>query len=444
VAITWRTVALSVLGVAWVVLWPLPLTVLIWALVVVVLVLVDVLAAASPRMVKVTRDVPGSVRLGESTSATLTLENLGKRRLRALVRDAWPPSAIADDRPPGSALPRRGVRTPRLPMQARPGEGARGRTPLLPSRRGDLVVPFVAVRTFGPLGLAGRQARIPLRGRLRVLPAFVSRRHLPSRLSRLRELDGRTSVLVRSSGTEFDSLREYVIGDDVRSIDWRATARRNDVVVRTWRPERDRRVMIVVDTGRTSATRVLDGTRLEASIETALLLGVLADRAGDRVEVVAFDRQVRARVAGASRSELLATMADALAPVEPTLVETDWTGVAAQVRARMSQRALVVLLTNVDPSAVEGGLLDVTAQLAKQHQVLVASVADPTLEALRSARGNVVDAYDAAAAERTILGHAQVAMRLRRRGVEVVDALPDDLPPAVADAYLALKAAGKL
>jgi uncharacterized protein (DUF58 family) len=202
--------------------------------------------------------------------------------------------------------------------------------------------------------------------------------------------------------------------------------------------------MIVVDTGRTSATRVLDGTRLEASIETALLLGVLADRAGDRVEVVAFDRQVRARVAGASRSELLATMADALAPVEPTLVETDWTGVAAQVRARMSQRALVVLLTTVDPSAVEGGLLDVTAQLAKQHQVLVASVADPTLEALRSARGNVVDAYDAAAAERTILGHAQVAMRLRRRGVEVVDALPDDLPPAVADAYLALKAAGKL
>jgi uncharacterized protein (DUF58 family) len=306
------------------------------------------------------------------------------------------------------------------------------------------VVPFVAIRTFGPLGLAGRQARVPLRGRLRVLPAFVSRRHLPSRLSRLRELDGRTSVLVRSSGTEFDSLREYVIGDDVRSIDWRATARRNDVVVRTWRPERDRRVMIVVDTGRTSATRVLDGTRLEASIETALLLGVLADRAGDRVEVVAFDRQVRARVAGASRSELLATMADALAPVEPTLVETDWTGVAAQVRARMSQRALVVLLTTVDPSAVEGGLLDVTAQLAKQHQVLVASVADPTLEALRSARGNVVDAYDAAAAERTILGHAQVAMRLRRRGVEVVDALPDDLPPAVADAYLALKAAGKL
>ena len=91
---------------------------------------------------------------------------------------------------------------------------------------------------------------------IRILPPFLSRKHLPSRLAKLRELEGMTPVLIRGQGTEFDSLREYVVGDDVRSIDWRATARRADVVVRTWRPERDRRVVIVLDTGRTSAGRV--------------------------------------------------------------------------------------------------------------------------------------------------------------------------------------------
>jgi len=444
VAITWRTVALTALGAVWVLIWPVALTVVAWTALVVVLVVLDVALAASPRAVEITRAVPASVRLGEPTTSTLTVRNLSRRRLRAVVRDAWPPSAIADDRPPGSPLPRRGVHTPRLTLHAAPGEGARGRIPLLPSRRGDLGVPFVAIRALGPMGLAGRQAKIPMHGRLRVLPAFVSRRHLPSRLARLREMDGRASVQVRSSGTEFDSLREYVVGDDVRSIDWRATARRNDVVVRTWRPERDRRVMIVVDTGRTSATRVLDGTRLEASIEAALLLGVLADRAGDRVEVIAYDRAVRARVAGASRSGLLPTMADALAPIEPALLETDWAGVAAEVRARMSQRALVVLLTTIDPATVEAGLLDVVAQLAQRHQVVVAAVADPELERMRTTRTNIMEAYEAAAAERTALGHAAVGMRLRRRGVEVVEAMPDNLPPALADTYLALKAAGRL
>ena len=104
---------------------------------------------------------------------------------------------------------------------------------------------------------------------LRVLPAFPSVRHLPSRLARLRELDGRAAVRVRGQGTEFDSLREYVDGDDVRSVDWRASARTRSVVVRTWQPERDRRVVLVLDTGRTSAGRVDDVPRLDSAMDAA-------------------------------------------------------------------------------------------------------------------------------------------------------------------------------
>src|SRR5437899_807187 len=115
------------------------------------------------------------------------------------------------------------------------------------------------------LGLAAsvRRLRLTRSGDTRVLPPFGSRRHLGEKLSQLRQLDGQHRSLLRGPGTEFDSLREYVIGDDVRSIDWRAAARRGDVMVRTWRPERDRRILIVLDTGRTSAARVRGTPRLD-------------------------------------------------------------------------------------------------------------------------------------------------------------------------------------
>jgi uncharacterized protein (DUF58 family) len=430
VAITWRASALTAVGLLAVALVPVPGTVLVWALLVVLLCVLDALLAASPRQVALRREVTSPVRLHEPSRSRLLVTHTGPRRLRAIVRDAWQPSAGADANRHLVDLPT--------------GESRRLDTALLPVRRGDLRADRVTIRTVGPLGLAGRQVSLDVPGTLRVLPAFASRRHLPSRLARLREMDGRTSVQVRGGGTEFDSLREYVIGDDVRSIDWRATARRADVVVRTWRPERDRRVLLVLDTSRTSAARADDAPRLDASIEAALLLATLASRAGDRVELLAYDRRVRARVAGLSGPRLMPGIADALATVEPSLVEADWPGVVAQVQERLSQRALVVLLSALEPAAVEQGLLGVADQLASRHQVVLASVRDPEVERLRTGRGGAAALYDAAAAERTELERAAVAQRLRGRGIEVVDALPDDLAPRLADTYLALKAAGRL
>ncbi len=429
-ALTWRAVVLAAAGVLPVVLVPVPGTVVLWALLVVLLCALDAALAASPRQVAVARTLPPSVRLTEQARSVLTLGNRSPRRLRALVRDAWQPSA-------GAAVNRHAVDLP-------PGESRRVVTVLVPTRRGDRHADAVTIRSFGPLGLAARQASVTVPGRLRVLPEFASRRHLPSRLARLREMDGRAAVQVRGQGTEFDSLREYVIGDDVRSIDWRATARRSEVVVRTWRPERDRRVLLVLDTSRTSAARIEDAPRLDAQIEAALLLAALASRAGDRVELVAFDRRVRARVAGANGPRLMPALADALAPLEPALVETDWPGVVEVVRSRLTQRSLVVLLSALEPATVESGLLGVVGRLTEDHTVVLASVRDPEVETLRTGRAGATEVFDAAAAERAELERAAVGVRLRQRGAEIVDALPDDLAPRLADAYLALKAAGRL
>ncbi|MEU7023305.1 DUF58 domain-containing protein [Streptomyces sp. NPDC046203] len=395
-----------------------------------VAILCDYAMAAPVRTLRFTRSGDTSVRLGDGADVQLTVTNPSRRRLRALVRDAWAPSA-------GQDPARRKLTVPA-------GEGRRVTTVLRPTRRGDRRAERVTVRSYGPLGLAARQGHHEVPWSVRVLPPFTSRKHLPSRLARLRELDGRTSVLSRGEGTEFDSLREYVPGDDTRSIDWRATARQSTVAVRTWRPERDRHLLVVLDTGRTSAGRVGDVPRLDAAMDAALLLTALASRAGDRVDLVAYDRRLRAQVQGRSAREVLPAVTDALATLEPSLVETDARGLVATALSRAPRRSLIVLLTGLDAAAVEEGLLPVLPRLTRRHTVLVASPADPHIARMAASRGTVEGVYEAAAASQSQAQRLRTAEQLKRHGVTVVDALPDALAPALADAYLALKAAGRL
>lgn len=425
-----RCLALSLLGIIPVLIWPTNATVWWCVLTLVGIISLDLLTAASPRAVSFTRETDSSVRLDESAHSALIVHQLGRRRLRGSVRDGWQPTAGAHPVQQNLDLP--------------PGESRRLTMTLTPSRRGTLNTRVVTVRSWGLLGVAGRQVTHPAPGRITVLPPFRSRKHLPSRLARLREMDGRSAIQTRGAGNEFDSLRDYVRGDDVRSIDWRATARRQDLVVRTWRPERDRRVVIVVDSSRTAAARVQNETRFDTGIETALLLAALAQSGGDRVEVLAFDRQVRARASSTTKGSLLNHMVTALADVEPRLLAADWTQVPVEVSRVARQRALVVLVTSLDAGALQEGLFPILPQLARHHQVLVASVADPELAELSNQIDDPGSAFMAAAAQRSQLDEAGLVQMLRHAGADVVQAAPTHLPTAVADTYLRLKSAGRL
>lgn len=402
----------------------------IWVLLCVVLIVIDVLLAPNPRSVVVTRRVPTRARIGEPVPVSVALQNQGPRTLHAVIRDAWQPTAGAGESRQRLSVP--------------PGERRRVTIPLLPRRRGELASEFVMIRSLGPLGLAGRQARHRVRGTIRVLPAFSSRKHLPSRLARLRELDGNTSIQVRGQGTEFDSLREYVRGDDVRSIDWRATARAGTTMLRTWRPERDRHVVIIIDTGRTAAARVGDGTRVDAALEASLLLAALAARAGDHVHLLMYDRVVRARVTGVDGAALLPALTDAMAPVHARLVDTDWPGAFAAVRTLTNRPALIVVLTAQDAAESARGFLGAFPDASRATSVLVGSVTDDGIADLAVHRGSREEIYLAAAAERTMRDAENVADAVRRAGGEAIAADPESLPPRIADRYLELKAAGRL
>ncbi|PZE68066.1 DUF58 domain-containing protein [Curtobacterium sp. MCBD17_021] len=440
-----------------------------WIGVVVLAAGVDLVFAADLRRVRVERRMPRLARRDTTADGTLVLANDGSRVLRAVVRDMWEPSAGHEPR--------------RVPMTVPAGERRTARMRFSPFRRGRRTTAGVALRAAGPLGLAARQRVVAAPDELVVTPPFRSRRHLPSRLARLRELDGETTLQLRGHGTEFDSLRDYVRGDDVRSIDWRATARRQDLVVRTWRPERDRRVVVVVDAGRAGAGRVDDEPRLDTAIETALLVGALAAAAGDRVDLVVLDDVVRGRVHGATRSDVVQRFGTVLATTEPGLRATDWAAVPGIVDAVTTQRALVVLATSLDSVGASGDLLAVLPVLGRRHAVVVTSVEDPAVLRMAAAGGRTDgagsglqvarrrrdragrrgvggedptalrtgwrrragdDVYRRAAAERTLLDADGVADVARRAGAEVVRGAPEDVPPRTADAYIRAKASGRL
>ena len=438
--LTGRTGLVALLCVLPIALSPSPAATFVFLLVaLLVVVAADAGLAASTRKLRYTRSPDRSARLAQQVDVGLLIHNDGRRRFRGQVRDAWPPSAGA---------------RPRIhPVNIPAGQHQHVQSQLRPVRRGEQRAALATARSIGPLGLAGRQGSQAVPGLIRVLPPFLSRKHLPARLAKLREIDGLLPTLIRGQGTEFDSLREYVVGDDVRSIDWRATARRADVVVRTWRPERDRRVVIVLDTGRTSAGRVgIDPTasdpagwpRLDWSMDAALLLAALASRAGDHVDFLAHDRVSRAGVFGASRTELLAQLVEAMAPLQPALLEPDWTAMVSAIARRARRRSLVVLLTDLNATALDEGLLPVLPQLSARHHLMVAAVADPRVDHMAAGRSDPAAVYDAAAAERSRNDRRAIATRLRRGGVEVVDAPPTELAPALADHYLAMKATGRL
>ncbi|GAD85014.1 DUF58 domain-containing protein [Nocardia asteroides NBRC 15531] len=390
----------------------------------------DVALTARADTLTLTRDPLTIVRLGRSTVVELAVTNSGTATVRGVLWDAWPDSARAD---------RRAHR-----LELAPRTRMRVRTELTPTYRGDRVAGAVTLRLLGPLGLAGRQSRVEVPARVRALPPFRSERLLRSKVKRLHHLEGRNVADIRGQGTEFDSFREYVAGDDVRSIDWRATARAADVLVRTWRPERNRHVLMVLDTGRASAGRVGEGTRLDTSIEAALLLGGLAAAAGDTVDLLAYDREVRAEVTGVGGNQLPLKLMHTLAGVTPRLVDTDADGLVRTVVSRVRRRALVVWFTSLDGPTVSEHLLPALPTLLRRHRVLIVSVTDPEIAAAARDRSSAAAVYTAAAAETVLAERALVRETLRRRGVDVVTAAPDQLPEALADEYLELKQSGSL
>ncbi|MGH8904482.1 MAG: DUF58 domain-containing protein, partial [Egibacteraceae bacterium] len=327
-----------------------------------------------------------------------------------------------------------------------PGGRALARTTIRPSRRGRFDAAELVARVEGPLGLVARQGRLRLPSTLRVYPPFRSRQEAELRIARARILEvGLRSAQGRGGGTEFDSLRDYTVDDEYRRMDWAATARVGKPIVRTYRAERNQTVLLLLDAGRTMAGLVERVPRLDHALDALMALTVVATRLGDRAGLVAFADRIEAVVPPGNRRGQPGRVTAALYALQAQLVESDYRGAFVATLARFRRRSLFVLLTELAEATVTQALLPALPLIARQHVVLVGAVRDPDVD--RWARAVPTDlgtAYRKAAAVGALEQRSRTIAALRGRGVIVVDAQPGKLAGALADAYLDVKATGRL
>jgi uncharacterized protein (DUF58 family) len=309
-------------------------------------------------------------------------------------------------------------------------------------RRGRHRLPPVAARRIGPLGLGSWQFAGGTDTQIVVYPDVPAARRIVTALRRGRFRDpGLLARGPRGLGTEFETVRDYQPDDDIRQVNWAATARVGRPMSNQYRVEQDRDVICLVDSGRLMSAPIVDRTRLDAALDALAAVVLVADELGDRCGVVAFDAEIRRRVATGRRNS--DAVIGAVFDLEPRAIDSDYELAFRSVGS--AKRALVVVFTDLLDEAAARSLVAAVPMLARRHAVVVASVRDPDVDgAVTSPPRDRADVYRAAVALDLLDGRRRVAAELRSAGAEVVEASPERLAAACVRAYLRLKSRARI
>jgi uncharacterized protein (DUF58 family) len=365
--------------------------------------------------------------VGRANGVTLIVRNESDRALRGTVMDD-PIEEAQIDGLPGT-------------FELLPRESAQLRYEITPKRRGKRRLGAVTVRYALPLGLFSRQERVDLAEDVDVYPDVHAARALE--ILRRRGQGGARagSLRVRGGDTEFERLRPYQIGDEVRHVDWRASARKSDLVVRQYQAESDQNVVFALDTGRGMRGESGGLTSIDHALAAALLTADVALRGGDKAGLFTFDDRPRSFLrpsGGRSGGRKLTRAAYAL---DANLSATDYRAAMVFLEAHLKARSLFVIFTNVlDPRSAKD-LAGAVKSLMPRHLPLCVLMRDPDVEALATARAETdAEAYVRAAAGETLAWRDGIVRSLRNAGALVLDARPEDVTPLLVNRYLEIKA----
>jgi uncharacterized protein (DUF58 family) len=374
-----------------------------------------------------------ALSVGHAGEVGYRWSNATRRRARLRVREIRPDLL-------GGAQPPRAV--------AVPAAGATRETlSVIPLRRGREASGGFVVDSLGPLGLGRRRGRIDLPWQVIVYPPLVSVRLRASVAQARRRRDvGMKAIRELGEGRLFESLREWVPGDDIRHIDWKATARRRKVITRQYEAERRQHVLLVLDLGRLMTADIAGGVaRLDFVVQAALELAYAAAQHDDSVGIMAFADGVQHFVAPERGRTGVRRVLDVLAVVEPKLVEPDYPGAFRYLAARNRKRALTVLFTDVIDRFASDALVANVASLRPRHVPLAVTLRNPQLDAVAALRPTESrDAFRKAAAEELLHAREEALGHMRRAGVLVIDVAPQRAAQAVVSKYLDLKRRGVL
>ena len=388
-------------------------------------------AFMAPRALRVERRAPRRISLSAEAQVTLSVQNGGPRAAHLRITDDLPPILTRLD---GD------VRE----LTIRPGHTERATYRVHAGRRGDEQFGDVHLRVLGPLGLAWRQRRIPQEDAVRVQPgvAELRRYRLLGLHNRLRDA-GFRAVRQRGEGGSFESLREYVRGDDPRSMDWKASARRGQMIVHQFQVEKRQNVMIAIDAGRLMTQQIGGQERLDYALTAALLLADVAALHGDLVGLLVFSDRVTQYLPPSKAS--LSRMADALGDVHAKMVEPNYPAAFTYLAHQLRRRSLLVMFTDIIDARASSALVAHLGRAAERHLPIAVAIRNPELEAAAALDAkDEADVYRRAAAEELLQARAAALAAMQRAGVLVADTKPTDAVPSAVNRYLDVKRRGLL
>ena len=405
------------------VLWILAL----WNLIVLGVWFVDLKRIPTHSAVRVTRSWRSPLSLGIATRVSLQLHNEAATPLEIEVLDDAPSELRSD--------------AARATMTLAPGEQAATDYEIVPRRRGDVDVGRAWLRVRTPWAIAERWMKADLGQAIRVYPDLIGARQQSMLLLRSRQvsLEKRRARAV-GRGREFESLREYQPGDELRDISWPATARRAKPITRIFQPERSQPVWILVDGGRLLRARIGERTKLDLLVDAALALAQVVEGAGDRVGLITYGRTLHQRLAPARGSQHLREIFEALATVPAERAEGDHAAAASAVMSAQKQRALIVWLTELAETAGVPDVVEHATKLSPRHLVLFGVMKPADVGAAAAvAPDSADDMYRMLAAQET-LDRREVLLRgLTHRGAHVIELDRARSAAMLIDQYLQIK-----
>lgn len=311
-----------------------------------------------------------------------------------------------------------------------------------PASKGDFEFGDIYISYDGFFGLMSRVERIKCGQLVKVYPNLVDteKYDMLARSGRLMQV-GIRNIRQRGGGSEFESLREYVPGDEYRKIDWRATARRTKLISRQYQAERAQNIMLVIDTGRNMLQKVHNMAKLDYVINTALMLAYVASSSDDRIGLMVFDAEVRAYIPPGKGKTQVYRLLDILYNTSAQMVESDYYGAFKDLATRNRRRSLVVLFTDLMDTESSAELIAALPMLEHAHRPLCVTVSDPNITgAAHGVPETAAEAYRKAVSMQVLQERRQAISMLKRRGVWTIDSPPETLTSDLINHYLTLKA----